>query len=47
MSKPRDYTRGINRYAKFIIKEESLPKTAEIFLIKKKKIAVIFNDFHF
>ena len=25
MSKPRDFTQGINRYAKFIIKEERLP----------------------
>lgn len=37
MSKSGYYTQGINRYAKFIVQEESLPLIAEIFLPKKKK----------
>ena len=41
MSKPRRYT----RYAKFIIKEEILLETAEIFLIKKKKLLKISITF--
>ena len=45
MSKSGYYTQGINRYAKFIVQEESLPLIAEIFLPKKKKTEAIPNDF--